>query len=278
MNTELGTPIIDTMIGFPTTGFGQYDFIKQQAKDTQTRSEFEFPVEYMFKDVPKDLPTDDPIAVTLHEMDRFGITQGVVNVIDETGREALRRHPDHFIASFDIDANQGTEAILELARNHRDFGVRAAAAFPAGMAPQVPINDKKMYPIYAKCVELDIPIFVNAGVPGPRLAEPVLLHLRVLPRVLPEGRRRLRQHPWRRQDHLRGLLPDGAEPGTNPGRIAQSAVPRSRVAEVPARQRPPDPQAHLNLPDLETRPAARMAVKSKQSVRSSWWFCPSRVP
>ena len=31
------------------------------------------------------------------------------------------------------------------------------------------INDKKMYPIYAKCVELDIPIFVCAGVPGPRL-------------------------------------------------------------------------------------------------------------
>jgi uncharacterized protein len=32
----------------------------------------------------------------------------------------------------------------------------------------VNINDAKMYPIYAKCVELDIPIFVNAGVPGPR--------------------------------------------------------------------------------------------------------------
>jgi predicted TIM-barrel fold metal-dependent hydrolase len=33
----------------------------------------------------------------------------------------------------------------------------------------VPINDKKMYPIYAKCVELNIPIFCCAGVPGPRL-------------------------------------------------------------------------------------------------------------
>jgi uncharacterized protein len=26
-----------------------------------------------------------------------------------------------------------------------------------------------MYPIYAKCVELDVPIFVYAGVPGPRI-------------------------------------------------------------------------------------------------------------
>ena len=31
--------------------------------------------------------------------------------------------------------------------------------FPAGTFPQVAINDKKMYPIYAKCVELGIPVF-----------------------------------------------------------------------------------------------------------------------
>ena len=33
----------------------------------------------------------------------------------------------------------------------------------------MPINDKKMYPIYAKCVELGIPVFCSAGIPGPRL-------------------------------------------------------------------------------------------------------------
>ena len=41
--------------------------------------------------------------------------------------------------------------------------------FPAGCNPQVPINDKKMYPIYAKCVELGISVWVCAGIPGPRL-------------------------------------------------------------------------------------------------------------
>jgi predicted TIM-barrel fold metal-dependent hydrolase len=41
--------------------------------------------------------------------------------------------------------------------------------FPAGMFPQVAINDKKMYPIYSKACELDIPVFCCAGVPGPRL-------------------------------------------------------------------------------------------------------------
>jgi hypothetical protein len=169
VSTPLGGPIIDTMIGFPAAGSGQYDFIRTQAKDEQTRSEFEFPVEYMFKDVPEELSTEDPIAVTLSEMDRFGIARGVVGVGSATGVEALRRFPDRFVAQVDVDANRGMAGVKDLVRFCAEFDVRAVSAFPCGMAPQVPINDKKMYPIYAKCVELDIPIFVNAGVPGPRL-------------------------------------------------------------------------------------------------------------
>ena len=43
--------IVDTMIGFPAEDFAMYDFIRQQLKDEST--EFDFPVEYMFKQVPK---------------------------------------------------------------------------------------------------------------------------------------------------------------------------------------------------------------------------------
>lgn len=169
MNSPLGHPIIDTMIGFPADGSGHYDFIRQQAKDEQTRSEYEFPVEYMFKDVPQELSTADPIAVTLSEMDRFGITRALIGVGGQTGTEALRRYPDRFVAQVDVDANRGMAGIKDLVRYCEEYDVRAVGAFPCGMSPQVPINDKKMYPIYAKCVELDLPIFVNAGVPGPRL-------------------------------------------------------------------------------------------------------------
>ena len=37
------------------------------------------------------------------------------------------------------------------------------------VSPQLPINDKHWYPIYAKCCELDLPVFVATGVPGPRV-------------------------------------------------------------------------------------------------------------
>ena len=55
-----------------------------------------------------------------------------------------------------------------MVRQYEEFGVRSFGAFNAGFNPQVAIDDRRMYPIYAKCVELDVPIFSCAGVPGPR--------------------------------------------------------------------------------------------------------------
>ena len=45
--------IVDTMIGFPADDFKMYDFIRAQLKDPSAK--FDFPVEYMFKNVPKEL-------------------------------------------------------------------------------------------------------------------------------------------------------------------------------------------------------------------------------
>jgi uncharacterized protein len=164
-----GTPVIDTMIAFPREGFAQYDFIRRQTKDVSSRQEMEFPVEYIFHEVPKDLPTDDPVGVTLREMDRYHIERGLIGVEDEVSQLALKRYPDRFTPSGNVDPNQGVDALRKMVRQHEEFGIRAVGVFPAGTFPQVAINDKKMYPVYAKCVELGIPIFVCAGVPGPRL-------------------------------------------------------------------------------------------------------------
>jgi uncharacterized protein len=165
-----GLPIIDTMIGFPHEGFDQYDFIRKQTKDRGSREDMEFPVEYMFKNVPKDLPTDDPIAVTLHEMDAYGIELGLIGVSDATSRLALKQHPDRFVPSGNIaDPNDVTGSVRALRREYEEFGIKATGVFPAGTFPQVAIDDPKMYPIYQTCVDLDIPIFCTAGIPGPRL-------------------------------------------------------------------------------------------------------------
>jgi hypothetical protein len=163
-------PIIDCMIGFPARDFARYDFIRKQLRDKQSKEEFDFPVEYMFKHVPKELyGAENPIAITLHEMDRFGVERGMIGLGGDVSERALKDHPDRFFASLDVDPNEGMEAVRKIVRAREQFGIRAVTAFPAGCFPQVPIDDKKFYPIYAKCCELRLPIFVCAGVPGPRL-------------------------------------------------------------------------------------------------------------
>ena len=170
MGMPSGIGVVDTMIGFPHEGFEQYDFIRKQTKDRSSREEMEFPAEYMFKDVPKELPTSDPVSVTLHEMDRYGIEIGVIGVSDETSRVALKRHPDRFVATGSIDdPNDVSGTVRTLRQEYEEFGIRAASVFPAGTFPQVAIDDPKMYPVYQTCVDLGIPIFCCAGVPGPRL-------------------------------------------------------------------------------------------------------------
>jgi predicted TIM-barrel fold metal-dependent hydrolase len=159
--------IVDTMIGFPADDFRMYDFIRAQLKDPSAK--FDFPVEYMFKNVPKELyGKGDPISITLHEMDRFGIEIGLIGVGGDVSRKALEEHPDRFVPIGNVDPNKGMEGIRQMVREHDEFGVRAFSAFNAGFDPQVGISDAKMYPIYAKCVELGVPIFACAGVPGPR--------------------------------------------------------------------------------------------------------------
>ena len=164
-----GIGIVDTMIGFPANDFSQYDFIRKQLKDGST--DLDFPVEYMFKNVPKELyGNKDPISVTLHEMDRFGVEIGLIGAGGDVSRKALQTYPDRFVAQGGVDPNKGKKGIQDMVRQFEEFGVRSFGAFNAGFDPQVGIDDEVlMYPIYEKCVELDVPIFSCAGVPGPRL-------------------------------------------------------------------------------------------------------------
>jgi predicted TIM-barrel fold metal-dependent hydrolase len=170
MAGPVGLPVIDTMVGFPHEGSAQYDFIRKQTKDRESKEDFEFPVEYMFKDVPKGLPTSDPVSLVLQQMDRFGIEKAMIGVGEDSAQLALKTFPDRFVPSGAlVDPNDVMGSVNAIRREYEQFGIRATSVFPAGTFPQVPIDDPKMYPIYATCVELGIPIFVCAGVPGPRV-------------------------------------------------------------------------------------------------------------
>jgi predicted TIM-barrel fold metal-dependent hydrolase len=167
---------VDTAVGFPKSREDMYEFygfIRQQTRDAASKEggELEFPAGYMFKDVPKweAEGMDDPVQILLAELDRHNIRQAIVTPYDGPAQRALREHPDRFFAGINVDPNDGMEALRQIDKAAEEYDLKCVHAFPAGLYPQVAINDKKFYPIYMKCVELDVPFCSTAGVPGPRI-------------------------------------------------------------------------------------------------------------
>ena len=159
------------MIGLPSVE--RRDWQESMAavlRDKGSRG-FTHPAGYMFTHTPDVRRDADSIDRLLFEMDRFGIERGLVpvNLDDGLHVRALCEHPDRLLGSVEVDPNRGMEAVRDLVRAVEHHGIVAAQYFPAGKNPPVPINDKRAYVIYAKCVELDIPVFVQGGVPGPRV-------------------------------------------------------------------------------------------------------------
>jgi predicted TIM-barrel fold metal-dependent hydrolase len=165
-------PIIDTMIGFPSSNRKDvYRFLAPSLRDKESQEDFKMPAQYMFKDIPAEIEEGvDPVAVTLHNMDTYGITRGMVNVGNEqreAPRRAVKELPERFLPCIDVDPRQGMDAVRRIKSFHDEWGVVAVTSFPSGV--ETPINAAAYYPVYAACVELDLPIFLTAGVPGPRV-------------------------------------------------------------------------------------------------------------
>jgi predicted TIM-barrel fold metal-dependent hydrolase len=164
--SDLG--IVDLYLGFPSTKAGRIvDGLRSRLKDAESQAMTTHPAEYMFKGVPEPIREDqDPVAVTLSEMDRFGIEIGLVSLNDEVTPRALEEHPDRFKAKIHVDPNDITGSVRRIRDAAERYRLHAVQSFPAGC--QVAIGDRRYYPIYQTCIDLDVPIILNCGVAGPR--------------------------------------------------------------------------------------------------------------
>lgn len=196
-----GIGVIDLMIGFPKKNAADhYRFMQGALKDSESKT-MAMPAQYMFTEVPDDVGADaDTVAMLLADMDRCGVAMGMVHMGSGESIRALESHPDRIIPCVDVDPNDVMGAIRRIHTAKDEWNVKAVTVFPAGYLPQVPINSKLMYPIYSTCVEMGIPVIVNAGVPGPRT--PMLCqHVELLDEVcfdFPELRIVMRHgaEPW----------------------------------------------------------------------------------
>ena len=165
--------IIDTMLGIPTHADRSewYASFRPLLNDQQSRDMFKMPAQYMFKDIPEaSADVSDFVGWTVEQLDKHNIERAMVGFNeDDTSCQAAKDYPNRFFFDVPCNPNEGMNEVRRLKRLHAEYAVKSASVFPAGTCPQVAINDARMYPLYAACVELDIPIVLNVGVPGPRI-------------------------------------------------------------------------------------------------------------
>ena len=79
----------------------------------------------------------------------------------EVVADAIKKHPDRFKGLAGIDPTEGMKGVRSLERSISELGFIGAHFYPHWF--DMPPNHARVYPFYAKCVELDIPIQMQVG-------------------------------------------------------------------------------------------------------------------
>lgn len=121
------------------------------------------------------LPEGDiPIEWTIERMDRAGVVHGLLSAWwgptgplignDEVGRLTLD-HPDRFSMVASANLYQPMAAVRELRRCVSEYGAKALRIVP--WLWDLPPDDRRYYPLYAACCDLDIAFCTQVGHTGP---------------------------------------------------------------------------------------------------------------
>ena len=90
-------------------------------------------------------------------MEEAGVETGVVGRVrnDELGR-IVKAYPGRFLGLASISPFDGMRGVREFERAIREHGLHGLRI--AALFNMVPASDRRFYPLYAKCVELDVPV------------------------------------------------------------------------------------------------------------------------
>ncbi|WP_309224747.1 amidohydrolase family protein [Mycolicibacterium sp. CBMA 234] len=130
-------------------------------------------VSYLFPELGERLERGTTLEQLIDEMDEAGVAQAVLcSGYSGTGDldwalAARNKYPDRFRLSHVIDPREGMKAVRlaeELVRSEDYRLIRML-----GLQTRLAYNDAAYYPVYAKCVELGVPVGLNVGFPGPQV-------------------------------------------------------------------------------------------------------------
>ncbi|HZS41556.1 MAG TPA: amidohydrolase family protein [Polyangia bacterium] len=146
---------IDAFVNVNMGSMERPDYLQRVAEDYFKRAD------EIFKDLS--------IAELLDVMDRCGVEKSVLSLRAQAPSKQVlaftEARPDRFVLAAYLDPRRGMPALREL-----EAVVRAHPVVLARLVPfmlNLPPDDRVYYPVYAKCIELNLPVSVNTGIPGP---------------------------------------------------------------------------------------------------------------
>lgn len=114
------------------------------------------------------------LPAIVDNLERLGVSLAVI-----TGRDAEKTYgfpnnnqsvlefccayPDHFIGFWGIDPHKQMQAVYEIVKAVEEYGMKGISIDP--YLAHFPACEARFYPIYSKCVELDIPVFITMAPP-----------------------------------------------------------------------------------------------------------------
>ena len=120
-----------------------------------------------------DLSAASTLKQLLATMDACSVDMGVIalGLSSEETEPLLDRigeHHDRLRVALVVDR---PDRPVKQCRLLRDFSAHPSVALVrvTPLVHQYPLNDKLYYPVYALCAELNLPVSINVGIPGPRV-------------------------------------------------------------------------------------------------------------
>jgi predicted TIM-barrel fold metal-dependent hydrolase len=146
---------IDCWVNVNMGAMGRPDYLEKVAADYFKQGE--------------DFFRDYSVEEMLKTMDALGVEKAILTTDSHQPQAHVvdfwKRHPERFRLGCHVDPRRGMNAVRALEGFAGEFDAVLCRITPFFL--DIPPNDAIYYPVYAKCVELDLPITINTGIPGP---------------------------------------------------------------------------------------------------------------
>lgn len=126
-------------------------------------------------------PTEQlPVSLTLAMMDDGGVSKSLISAWQAPGRDLITNDevaafvaeaPDRLVGVGSVDISKPMEAVREIRRCVEELGFQAIRVLP-WLCETAP-TDRRFYPVYVGCCEMDVPWCTQIGHTGPLMPSEV---------------------------------------------------------------------------------------------------------